>query len=125
MILFPSGTRVLVPLAQVNLRKEPLAEQVRTTVLLCSMASGRSDLMVTSETGSGTRENQNLPPASLSSTAEHPAAPENVPWTRVLLDQGLLDCFERWAEPSRAFEKDAPRPGSQRTDLLDRFPGFW
>lgn len=55
MILFPSGVRGLVPLVQVNWRKEPLAEQLRTTVLLCSTASDRSDLMVTSETGSAAR----------------------------------------------------------------------
>lgn len=55
VILFPSGVRGLVPLVQVNWRKEPLAEQVRTTVLLCSTASDRSDLMVTSETGSAAR----------------------------------------------------------------------
>lgn len=50
----------LVLLVQVNLRKEPLAEHFRTTVLLCSMASARLDLMVTSETGSGTRKGRDL-----------------------------------------------------------------
>lgn len=55
VILFPSGIRVLVPLVQVNWRKEPLAEQVRTTVLLCSTASDGSDLMFTLETGSAAR----------------------------------------------------------------------
>lgn len=34
------------------MRKEPLAEQVKTTVLLNSTASSRLDVMVTAETGS-------------------------------------------------------------------------
>lgn len=44
-----------VPLVQENLRKEPLAEQVRTTVLLNSSVSDMSVLMVTSDTGSAGR----------------------------------------------------------------------
>lgn len=48
----PSSTMGTSPLSQLNWRKEPLAEQVRTTVLLCSMASDRLDLMETSDTGS-------------------------------------------------------------------------
>ena len=55
VIRLPSATMGAVPLVQVNLRKEPLAEQVRITVLLCSMASGMLDLMTTSDTGSAGR----------------------------------------------------------------------
>ena len=40
-----------VPLVQVKLSEEPLAEQVRTTVLLCSMISGRLDVTTTSDSG--------------------------------------------------------------------------
>lgn len=56
----PSATMGVVPLLQVNLRKEPLAEQVRTTVLLCSIASGMSDLMATSDTGSAGRNKEDV-----------------------------------------------------------------
>lgn len=41
-----------VPLSHLYVRKEPLAEQVKTTVLLNSTASSRLDVMVTAETGS-------------------------------------------------------------------------
>lgn len=44
-------TMGVVPLIQVKLSKEPLAAQVRMTVLLCSMASGRLDVMDTLDTG--------------------------------------------------------------------------
>ena len=49
---FPSATMGVEPLIQANLRKEPWAEHVRTTVLLYSMASGMFDLMMTADTGS-------------------------------------------------------------------------
>lgn len=45
----------VVPLVQENLRNEPLAEQVRATVLLTSTISDMLALMVTSETGSAGR----------------------------------------------------------------------
>lgn len=44
-----------VPLVQKNLRNEPLAEQVRTTVLLNSTISDTLALMVTFDTGSAGR----------------------------------------------------------------------
>lgn len=47
------ATRGAEPLLQVKVRKEPLAVQVRTSVLLTSMTSARLELMATSDTGSG------------------------------------------------------------------------
>lgn len=47
----PSATMGMVSLVQLNVRSEPEAEHVRTTVLLFSMASARSDLMTTLDTG--------------------------------------------------------------------------
>lgn len=47
----PSATMGVEPLVQLNVRSEPEAEHVRTTVLLFSMASSRSDLTTTLDTG--------------------------------------------------------------------------
>lgn len=46
------ATIAVVPLVQLNVRKEPFAEQFRTTVLLYSTASGGLGVMTTSDTGS-------------------------------------------------------------------------
>lgn len=48
-----AANRGVEPFLQVKVRKEPLAEQVSTSVLLTSMTSARLDLMATSDTGSG------------------------------------------------------------------------
>lgn len=54
----PSTTMGALPLVHLKLSEEPLALQVRITVVLCSMASGTLDLMTTSETGSAGRNQQ-------------------------------------------------------------------
>lgn len=51
VIRTPSAVMGAVPLVQVNVSKEPFAEQFRTTVLLVSIASGRLDWMTTLDTG--------------------------------------------------------------------------
>lgn len=58
MIRLPSSTTGTVPFIQLKSRKEPLAEQVRTTVLLRSNATGMLDLMTTSDTGSVQRHKE-------------------------------------------------------------------
>lgn len=57
-ILGGVATRGVEPLFQAKVRKEPLAEQVSTRVLLTSMTSARLELMATSDTGSGGRRCQ-------------------------------------------------------------------
>lgn len=52
VIRLPSATMGAVPLVQVKLSEEPFAEQLRTTVLLNSIAAARLDVMTTSDTGS-------------------------------------------------------------------------
>lgn len=124
VILFPSGIRGLVPLVQVNRRKEPLAEQLRTTVLLCSTASDRSDLMVTSETGSTARNGRTSGCFTVKASSCF--------WEgQVLLDLDLdlgsgpgvlLDCgrsLDGALAPSRVLERV-----QQLSDLLDSFSGF-
>lgn len=68
MSRLPSATMGAEPLVQLNSRKEPLAEQFRTTVLLCSMASGRLDLMTRSDTGSAGRNRNRWPTEHFLST---------------------------------------------------------
>lgn len=51
----PSTTMGALPLIHLKLSEEPIALQVRITVLLYSMASGTLDLMSTLETGSAGR----------------------------------------------------------------------